>query len=1032
MADRLHNYLTNLSHAILDACQILVATKSNIQKVFCHTTGNFDLLYDFNAKIIKFAVTMVDKNILMVDKFLSAFLCFLLSLTLHAGNLSSVYTSRFISVEDGLPSATINDMYMDGSGFLWLATNGEGLCRYDGNSSLLFSTSTRTSLRSNFPESICEDAFHRLWIASDNGLDIISLVDYSSSQHLVGLIADYVTKPCTHVERDSEGKIWLLLQDSIVMLEFDSKGDVFRKSELKSESVARNNLTLCDVLGDGSVYANIGGQISKVYFDSLFGLIYEPVDTELTLGPDSSVSDYYVSGSSVWIGTHNGLFNLNLSTGTWKEYWNTPGDQTSLTQNYISSISETHDGQMLVSTRSGLNVYDQVADNFERIRPTSEESGANMLSTRQLNKVRIYGGHIWIATNGAGLIKFDRKRLQVDNYTRNRPLSADAGPSAIGSIFFDSAQRPWFGTVGNGVLYKPSTTSDFVNINQSNSDIHSATISAVAEDGMRRIWFGTWVGGIDVVSIDNPHKVLFHIRNPRGRPMPLRSVNFLEYDKVNDRMWIGAVDGFYYYDIKAGELRDALPVRVTNCRGSLIDKNGCLWVGGNDGVYVIDLYSGEYTFLDNLVRVYTICQSSDGDVWIGCNGSGIYRVKMAGLNEWSMTKYTSVDGLASNLVLGILDDGSGHLWISTENGLSTLDIRSGRFETYSTADGLSTMQFYRNAYCNSPNGSLYFGHMEGLSVITPRPLASSMPVIKPSFTDLEHDGETLNIIYEDRILLSEADRTIRIGFSDLLYDTSRHYDRYYCLEGFDRGWIRLSDNDNSIRFTNLPAGTYRLRLKTEGKDGSLVGECSLAVKVIPRVFKRWWFILLAAALILLAVLHLFRLRTVALKERQVMLEKEVEKRTMELERQNRALAAQNEELARHKLLVSINPKGTDASGRQDNFVESVMSVIRSNYKNSNLDIATFCEALGISKSLLSKKFQESFGQPASQFIRSYRLSVAYEMIVNNRTTGNMNISEIAYEVGFNDPKYFTRCFTRQYNMTPSALLQGEEKKQADQ
>ena len=42
-----------------------------------------------------------------------------------------------------------------------------------------------------------------------------------------------------------------------------------------------------------------------------------------------------------------------------------------------------------------------------------------------------------------------------------------------------------------------------------------------------------------------------------------------------------------------------------------------------------------------------------------------------------------------------------------------------------------------------------------------------------------------------------------------------------------------------------------------------------------------------------------------------------------------------------------------------------------------------------------------------------------ELIIRNRLTHNMNISEIAYEVGFNDPKYFTRCFTKHFGTTPS-------------
>lgn len=108
------------------------------------------------------------------------------------------------------------------------------------------------------------------------------------------------------------------------------------------------------------------------------------------------------------------------------------------------------------------------------------------------------------------------------------------------------------------------------------------------------------------------------------------------------------------------------------------------------------------------------------------------------------------------------------------------------------------------------------------------------------------------------------------------------------------------------------------------------------------------------------------------------------------------------------------------------FLNQVMEVIKENYKNSYFEVSDFCEAVGVSKSLLNKKLQSLVGQSAGQFIRNYRLNIAKELILKNRETKNMNIAEVAYEVGFNDPKYFTRCFTKHFNMTPSAMMNKEE------
>lgn len=111
--------------------------------------------------------------------------------------------------------------------------------------------------------------------------------------------------------------------------------------------------------------------------------------------------------------------------------------------------------------------------------------------------------------------------------------------------------------------------------------------------------------------------------------------------------------------------------------------------------------------------------------------------------------------------------------------------------------------------------------------------------------------------------------------------------------------------------------------------------------------------------------------------------------------------------------------------RDKKFVNKVMEVLKENYTNSYFEVSAFAEALGVSRSLLSKKLQSLLGQTATQLMRNYRMKVAHDLIIRNRTTRNLNISEIAFQVGFNDSKYFTRCFTKHFGVNPSTLLKGE-------
>ena len=100
-----------------------------------------------------------------------------------------------------------------------------------------------------------------------------------------------------------------------------------------------------------------------------------------------------------------------------------------------------------------------------------------------------------------------------------------------------------------------------------------------------------------------------------------------------------------------------------------------------------------------------------------------------------------------------------------------------------------------------------------------------------------------------------------------------------------------------------------------------------------------------------------------------------------------------------------------------------MECVKANYANAEFEVNDIIKEMHCSKSLLNKKMNSLIGQTTGQFIRNYRLSTARELIAQCKETKAMNVSQIAYEVGF--PKYFTRCFTKHFGVNPSVLLYGE-------
>ena len=104
------------------------------------------------------------------------------------------------------------------------------------------------------------------------------------------------------------------------------------------------------------------------------------------------------------------------------------------------------------------------------------------------------------------------------------------------------------------------------------------------------------------------------------------------------------------------------------------------------------------------------------------------------------------------------------------------------------------------------------------------------------------------------------------------------------------------------------------------------------------------------------------------------------------------------------------------------FINLALDIMKVNYQVPNFTVIDFAKKMGLSKSSLNKRLNLITNMTSSQFIRIYRLNIAYKLLLNNKREENKSISEIAYHVGFNDPKYFTRCFSKQFNITPSELI----------
>ncbi|MDR2915054.1 MAG: response regulator [Tannerella sp.] len=130
----------------------------------------------------------------------------------------------------------------------------------------------------------------------------------------------------------------------------------------------------------------------------------------------------------------------------------------------------------------------------------------------------------------------------------------------------------------------------------------------------------------------------------------------------------------------------------------------------------------------------------------------------------------------------------------------------------------------------------------------------------------------------------------------------------------------------------------------------------------------------------------------------------------------------NRDLRQKKFVEEgLNPSMLEVGSSDQQFMNEVLDILAGNYEDSEFGVKELTEKLSISYTLLYKKFVSLTGLPPVRFILLYRLQLAKKILENNKNN-NLIVSEIAYRVGFNDPKYFSRCFVKQYKITPSSLI----------
>lgn len=967
------------------------------------------------------------------------------------------YNASSLDMAAGMPNNYADDIFQDSYGFMWISTHG-GLVRYNGYEfeDMGFGTPS-VRLRSNSCRNVCEDRFHRLWIAFEEGPQVLDLqtmrpaTPECADTTAARTFRQVMEGTCLRTYCDTKGNMWIVTDRRLYRIAFDDKGRI--RSALATALVSHTpDIAVCDVWRRGTVvacnngrvyeYYEQGGKIAKRDFTSAFAPLADRYA--------GSIIGY---AGKVWLATNAGLF---CSDG--RQYHCSPTDRT-LQHDVATSLAISPENRLLVGTLCGVDIIDGRTGNVEH---WNSASPVNPLTSNFVNSLFAKNGQIWVGTETGGVVKLVPRRLNITYYKNDPGNPATIARNAVNAMYAAPDGTMWVGVVEGGLNCLRPGSKTFAHFTTANSGLPHNSVSALAADGRGCLWIGTWGGGVAVMSLSQPGKIWPLKADTRILPN-LTFIGALAYDRINDGVWIGANEGLFFYNLAKGQLEE--PFRecreIRGCIGSLVAKDGHLYMGCLPGMVVVDLKSrpsGKGFFrmkrllykLDapesrTFEKIVSFCQTRDGRIWMGSNGYGMYCVSRSKGGKAQVKAYTTNDGLCNNAVMGIVEDRRGQLWIATGNGLSVFNPKTGQFDNYSEADGLMCPLFYYNGATAGLSGDIYLGTDMGMMAVSP----ASEPQDeggKLRFTALYVDNQPIlagspyikkDISIARKIYLHESDRSFAVYFSALNFAGEKQGAYSYCMEGYEDEWVTLPPGQHSVRYSTLPPGNYKFKVRYTPSVGSQkVLSADIDVSVSPYFWKSWWFVSLVLIGAAAALRYAYMRRIETMRDRAVKsLYRPIEEALKESDEPGQ-LQSRIQSILENQKRYKESQKKTIEADRQmtrENerpFMEEVMAAMEANFGNSKFGVQELADAVGLNRTTLSKRLNAETGLPTSQFIRNYRLDIARRMLAENEA--NRNIMEIAYRVGFNDPKYFTRCFTKLYGVAPSAYKDETAQKEEEQ
>jgi signal transduction histidine kinase/ligand-binding sensor domain-containing protein/DNA-binding response OmpR family regulator len=558
-----------------------------------------------------------------------------------------------------------------------------------------------------------------------------------------------------------------------------------------------------------------------------------------------------------WVGTEKGLYVLNIQSGYFQHYVQSFDENfKTINDNAIYKICRNQQNVYFVGTYfGGVNITKTQNIGFNAIYPNDK---AGFLHGKAISTItKATDGKLWIATEDAGIAIFDKH-----NMTFKHLLADDKNTHTI-----------------------------------STNNVH-----ALLMDG-DVCWAGHFMGGLSRIDIRSGlvKRYMYDYHNPYSLNNNfVFSLHFLSPDSI----LLGTIAGAEVFDKRTERFSRFRENELTDCfiYDIFTAPDQRIWICTyNKGIFVLDKnrrgLMTHFKMEDGSGlpgnSIISHCVDSKGRVWIGTRGAGLCRF------DSQSQKFRLVNTqkmLLNNVIYGILEDSNGMLWVSSNKGISRLNLVDSTSTHFNFKHGIAGNQYNYKSYFKDADGVMYFGSVTGLTSFNPSDIHTSS--VKPNvyFSNLKifneiiqpQDGGILSkqIDFCESVKLKYNQNSFTLEFSSVNYFDGDIEYQYY-LEGFDQSWSPLSEKKQA-NYTNISPGNYLFHIRAYNIISDTAGEeRTIQIVIRPPFWATWEAYIVYILLIAATIYFLYRNHQIRQKERMTLAIEKIEKQNLNILHQHK-------------------------------------------------------------------------------------------------------------------------------------------------